>query len=74
MDRIVIEVGDDLARKWRNTNPQTKQLISQELDQFLATIFDKKEDDIWPFLEKLRIEAETKGFDDHVLAEILNEK
>ena len=42
MDRIVIEVGDGLAKRWRNTSLQIRQQISQELDQFLNTIFEKK--------------------------------
>jgi len=74
MDRIVIEVEDNLARRWRNADPETKQKVSQEVDQFLSTIFEKKEDEIWPFLEKLRAKAEQRGFNDEILEQILNEK
>ena len=44
------------------------------IESILAEIFVKKDDDIWLFLEKLRMEAEKKGFSDHVLDEILNDK
>ena len=74
MDRIVIEVRDDLARRWRNTDPQAKQKIAQEVDQFLSSIFEEKKNEFWPFLEQVRLEAESKGFNDEVLKDILNEK
>jgi len=74
MDRIVIDVEDVVARKWRNTDPQIRQEISQKLDQFLHIIFDKKEEDIWPFLEALRVKSEERGFNDDILEQILNEK
>lgn len=74
MDRIVIEVEDGIARKWRNTDPQLRHEISQKLDQFLNVIFEKRGDDIWPFLENLRLKSEERGFNDDLLEQILNEK
>ena len=74
MDRIVIEVEDSLARRWRNADPETKRKASHEVDQFLSMIFEKKDDEIWPFLEQLRAKAEQKGFNDEILEQILNEK
>ncbi|MCF0042847.1 hypothetical protein [Dyadobacter fanqingshengii] len=74
MDRIVIEVEDGIARKWRNTDPKFRQEISQKLDQVLSVIFEKKTEDIWPFLENLRIKSEGRGFNDDILEQILNEK
>ncbi|MCF2504380.1 hypothetical protein L0663_13390 [Dyadobacter sp. CY107] len=74
MDRIVIEVEDGIARKWRNTDPKFRQEISQKLDQVLSVIFEKKTEDIWPFLENLRIKSEERGFNDDILEQILNEK
>lgn len=74
MDRIVIEVDDSLARRWRNTPPETKQKVSKEVDIFLNTILARNEDEIWPFLEQLRVKAELRGFNDQVLEQILNEK
>ena len=74
MDRIVIEVEDGIARKWRNTDPQLRHEISQKLDQFLNVIFDRKGEDIWPFLENLRMTSEGRGFNDDILEQILNEK
>jgi len=74
MDRIVIEVDDRLARKWRDAAPEVKQVVSQEIDQLLNTIFEKRDGDLWSFLEQLRLKAEQKGFNEEVLEQILNEK
>lgn len=74
MDRIILEVNNDTARKWRYVNQQTKQQISQKFDWLLNSLLDKQEDDIWAFLEKLRTEADQKGFSDEILTQILNEK
>ncbi|GAB3550886.1 hypothetical protein [Spirosoma fluminis] len=74
MDRIILEVANDTARKWRYSNPQVRQCISEKFNQLLSDLLDKQEDDLWPFLEKIRTEAEGKGFSDEILAEILDEK
>lgn len=74
MEKIEIEVDNDTARKWRNTNTRAKQHISREIDRLLKTVLAKQEDTLWPFLEKLRSEAEQKGFNDELLEEILNEE
>ncbi|HEV7378896.1 MAG TPA: hypothetical protein VGN64_03830 [Dyadobacter sp.] len=74
MDRIVIEVEDSVARKWRDAAPEVKQVVSREVDQLLNVIFEQRDGDIWPFLEELRAKAEQRGFNDDVLAQILNEK
>lgn len=74
MDRIVIEVEDSVARKWRDAAPEVRRVAAQEVDQLLNVIFEQRDGDIWPFLEKLRAKAEQRGFNDEVLAQILNEK
>ena len=39
-----------------------------------VSIKDKKKEDIWPFLEALRVKSEERGFNDDILEQILNEK
>jgi len=73
MERIVLEVKNDTAKKWQYVAPKTKQRIYEEVDRFLSAILEKQPDDLWPFLEKLRVEANKKGFNDTILDEILNE-
>ncbi len=40
----------------------------------LKVILDQQEDNLLPFLEKIRLDAEKKGFNDKVLDQILNDK
>jgi hypothetical protein len=74
MDRIVIEVEDSLASKWRDATPEIKQIVSREVDLLINKILEKKDDDTWQFLEQLRKKAEQRGFSDEILEQILNEK
>jgi hypothetical protein len=74
MDRIVIEVEDSLASKWRDATPEIKQIVSREVDLLISKILEKKDDYTWQFLEQLRKKAEQRGFSDEILEQILNEK
>jgi len=74
MDRIIIEVEDNTAKKWRYTNPNTKKRISEKVEQILNILMEKEQEDFWPFLEKVREQAEKKGFNDEILNQILSEK
>ncbi|WP_155297176.1 hypothetical protein [Spirosoma aerolatum] len=67
-------MANNTARKWRHSNPQIRQRISEKFDLILNDLLDKQEDDLWPFLEKVRAEAEEKGFTDELLAQILDER
>jgi hypothetical protein len=74
MEKIVLEVDNDTARKWQYIEPEAKQRITEEMGRFLKTLLTKRKDDLWPFLEKLREEAEKKGFNDTILNDIINEE
>jgi hypothetical protein len=74
MEKIVLEVDNDTARKWQYIEPEAKQRITEEMRRFLKTLLTKRKDDLWPFLEKLREEAEKKGFNDTILNDIINEE
>jgi len=73
MERIVIEVSEKVAKKWRYSDPDKKQQIAEAFNKILLTMMDKPGEEFWPFLERLRTEAEKKGFNDQVLDDILNE-
>ena len=74
MEKIMIEVDKDTAKKWEESDAVTKQRISDAFDKFLNILMEKEVEDFWPVLEKIREEAEKKGFSDEILDEILNEK
>ena len=73
MEKISIEVNEKLAQRWRQVESQEKQKISRDIERILEIAMGKNEEDLWPFLENIRLEAERKGFNDQVLDEILNE-
>lgn len=73
MDKITIEVDEKLAQRWRQVQLPLKQQISRDIERILEVVMEKNDKDFWPFLERLRIEAEKEGFNDAVLEEILNE-
>ncbi|MEO6685863.1 MAG: hypothetical protein ABIN24_07855 [Dyadobacter sp.] len=38
--------------------------MEKEINGFLKIILEQKEDTLWPFLKKIGLEAEQKGFND----------
>ena len=74
MEHIVIEVNNSTAKKWRFKNAETKHKISEQMDKIINIMLDKSDDEFWPILEKIRLEAENKGFNDNILNQILNEE
>lgn len=71
MDRIVIEVGDDTAKKWRNTSPQAKQRLYQRIDQLLQVSLQKPDAGFWELVDTIREEAQKNGLTEEELQRIL---
>lgn len=69
----MIEVEDKLAVKWRSATPDVKSKVTQEVERYLNQILEKGGDDFWQFLDQARVEAESRGFDDDVLNEVMSE-
>lgn len=74
MERIVIEVDDATARKWKYASTEMRQKLAEKVGQNMKTALNKGEGDFWSFLEKLRKNAETKGFSDDILNQVLSEE
>lgn len=73
-DRIVIEVDDDTARKWRLVPPKDKQKLYGKIGQLLKASLKQPEVDFWEFVNELREEAQTKGLTEEKLQCILDDK
>ena len=73
MERIVIEVDSETAKKWKFVPKSTKNALSKSFAKTIESSFSEKED-YWQFLEKGRKVAEKKGFNDEILKEILSEE
>lgn len=75
MSKIIIDVNNTTADKWRSTSQKLKTDISRYIDGQIASIIDKKEDtDIIQFLNELRNEMEIKGLTQEKLDEILKDE
>jgi hypothetical protein len=74
MERIVLEVNDNVARKWRRFSPllrmKLNELIAGQIDQ----IPEKSEpEDSIRFFDELRTEMKNKGLTQEILNEILHD-
>ncbi len=74
MDRIIIEVGDDTAKRWRHTTPQAKQHLYNKIDQLLRVSLLKSDDNFWEFVDEIRREAQANGLTEEELQHILDDE
>ena len=73
MDRIVLEVDDISAKKWRYASKEKKSQLNNAINRILRKAFDKNEDDFWLFLDKVGKKAEENGLTEEQLNRLLNE-
>lgn len=74
MERIVLEVDEATAKKWRSASSRLRMEVSRIIDTQISAIIDKKEDkDIIQYLDELRKEMAKKGLTQEILDEILKD-
>jgi len=73
MDRIVVEVDDISAKKWRYASKEKREQLNNTISNILKKALDKPEDDFWQFVEKVGKKAETNGLTEDQLNKLLNE-
>ncbi len=75
MERIVLEVGDNLGKAWRNTSPKLRTQIGKNLELLIADSLSKtKEANFELLLQDARKEAAANGLTEEILAQLLNEE
>ena len=75
MERIVLEVDDNVAKAWNTASVKLKQEINSIMNKQIAGIFDQKEEkDIIQFLDELRGEMAQKGLTQEILDDILKDE
>jgi len=75
MERIVLEVGDETAKAWRNTSPKLRAQIGKNLEIILGDSLSKsKEANFELLLEEARSEAAKNGLTEEILTKLLNEE
>jgi uncharacterized protein YeaO (DUF488 family) len=75
MERIVIEVADATAKKWRDVSPKIKNHLEKSFAQQIEDVLQKvKEHNFETLLKKAREEAAKNGLSEEVLQQLLNEE
>jgi hypothetical protein len=74
MERIVIEVADATAKKWRTSSRKRREEISQEIEIRLAKkLMANSKEDFIAFLDEVGETMRQRGLTEEILNEILNE-
>ena len=73
MDRIVVEVDDIAAKKWRYATQEKRNQLTVTFNQLLQKALDKPEADFWSFLDKVSDNAKANGLTENDLNNLLNE-
>ena len=75
MERIVIEVDDATAKKWRKVSPRIKKELEQSFVKQIDGISEKlKESNFQSLIDDIRAEAAKNGLTEEILQNLLNEE
>jgi hypothetical protein len=74
MERIVLEVSNETARKWRFSSRRRKEQISQEIDLKLAQELSETKEEFLNFLDETGKTMEERGLTEKILQEILKDE
>ncbi len=74
MERIVIEVEDATAKKWRLSSQQTKNKVSQEINIRLTKELTDSKSEFKQFLDEIRNTMEERGLTEEILNDILKDE
>ena len=74
MDRIIVEVDDVAARKWRYISQEKKAELTNTINQILNKSLVKSDEDFFSLLDRIGKEAEANGLTEEILTKLLNEE
>ncbi|MFZ1801245.1 MAG: hypothetical protein WAU24_15350 [Chitinophagaceae bacterium] len=74
MERIVIEVDDATAKKWRLSSQKRKSRVAQQVNITLAKELADSKEDFIQYLDELRITMNERGLTEEILEEILKDE
>ncbi len=74
MERIVIEVDDDVAKRWRYSSQKRKNKVSQQVNIILAKELADSKEEFLQYLSELRSTMKERGLTEEILEEILRDK
>jgi ferritin len=74
MERIVLEVDDQVAKNWRFSSEKKRQEVNKTINKMLEIAFGQKEDDDFiQFIKEVQDKAAERGLTEDILNDILNE-
>jgi ferritin len=74
MERIILEVDDQVAKNWRYSSEKKRQQVSNTINAMLQVAFKRKEDaDFIQFIKEVQDKAAERGLTEDILNDILNE-
>lgn len=73
MDRIIVEVNDNAAKKWRFASLKKRSEIMSTINLLLEKSLCKSDDDFWHFLDTISKKAKENGLTEEELDKLLNE-
>ncbi|AMR31197.1 hypothetical protein A0256_07040 [Mucilaginibacter sp. PAMC 26640] len=73
MDRVVFDIDDTLAKKYRYASADKKKEITGVVSRMLSKSLEKSDDDFWDFMERAGKQATENGLTEDELNKMLNE-
>ena len=74
MERIVLEVDDQVAKSWRYSSEKKRQQVVDTINALLKIAFKRKEEsDFIQFVKEIQDKAAERGLTEDILNDILNE-
>ena len=74
MDRIILEVDDQVAKNWRYSSEKKRREVSGAINKMLELAFKQKgDDDFIQFVKVVQEKAAERGLTEEILNEILND-
>lgn len=75
MERIVIEVADETAKKWQSVSPKIKIQLEKSFERQINILSESiKEAEFKSLLDKVSDEAAKNGLTEEILQQLLNEE
>ena len=74
MERIILEVDDQVAKNWRYSSEKKRKEVNTTINAMLQIAFKKNEDaDFIQFINEVQKKAAERGLTEDILNDILNE-
>lgn len=74
MERIVIEVDEATAKRWRLSSQKRRARVSQQMNITLAKELADSKEDFLQYLDELRSTMKERGLTEEILEEILKDE